>query len=76
MIQRIRSMAGKVNKSDSFSEQFAELETITKWFEQGDVSIEDALQKFERGLTLAHDLQAYLKDVEQRVTDMKKKFNI
>lgn len=69
-------MAGKIKKEDSFSEQFAELESITTWFEKGDVSIEDALTKFERGLTIAHDLQEYLKNVEQRVTDMKKKFNV
>lgn len=69
-------MSGKTKKEDSFSEQFAELESITTWFEKGDVSIEDALAKFERGLTIAHDLQEYLKNVEQRVTDMKKKFNV
>lgn len=65
-----------MKKEDSFSEQFAELEEITKWFEKGDVSIEDALGKFERGLKLAESLQSYLQGVEQRVVEMKKKFNV
>ncbi|MDQ5931387.1 MAG: Exodeoxyribonuclease 7 small subunit [Patescibacteria group bacterium] len=65
-----------MKKEDSFSQQFAELEEITKWFEKGDVSIEDALGKFERGLKLAEDLQSYLQGVEQRVVEMKKKFNV
>ncbi|MCX6780528.1 MAG: exodeoxyribonuclease VII small subunit [Candidatus Magasanikbacteria bacterium] len=68
--------APKTKKPDSFAEQFGELEEITKWFESGDVSIEDALGKFERGLKIAEDLQTYLHSVEQRVIDMKKKFNV
>ena len=63
----------KIKKENSFGEQFAELEAITQWFEKGEVSIEDALIKFERGLKIAESLQAYLKDVEQRVVEMKKK---
>lgn len=66
----------KIAKETSFADQFTELETITKWFEQGDVSIDEALKKFERGLELAEGLQGYLKGVEQRVVEMKKKFNV
>ncbi len=66
----------KNKKEDSFTEQFAELEEITKWFEKGEVSVEDALVKFERGLMLAEKLQTYLAGVEQRVVEMKKKFNV
>lgn len=66
----------KSPKEDTFASQFAELEEITKWFEKGDISIEDALGKFERGLKLAEDLQSYLQGVEQRVVEMKKKFNV
>ncbi|OGH68270.1 MAG: exodeoxyribonuclease VII small subunit [Candidatus Magasanikbacteria bacterium RIFCSPHIGHO2_02_FULL_50_9b] len=69
-------MSAKSEKQDSFAAQFAELETITQWFERGDVSIEEALEKFERGLKLADELQKYLHGVEQRVTEMKKKFNV
>ncbi len=70
------SAAQKNKKEKTFTEQFAELEEITQWFEKGDVSIEDALNKFERGLALADELQTYLAHVEQRVIDMKKKFNV
>ncbi len=58
----------------NFAGQLTELEQITRWFEGTDVSVEEALQKFERGLGLAKELQEYLASVEQRVVDMKKKF--
>ncbi len=66
----------KIKHVGSFADQFIELEAITKWFETDQVSIEDALKKFERGLELAEGLQTYLKDVEQRVVEMKKKFSV
>jgi exodeoxyribonuclease VII small subunit len=66
----------KKSEEKDFAGQLTELEGITKWFEQGDVSIEEALAKFERGLGLAQELQTYLSSVEQRVVDMKKKFNV
>lgn len=65
-------MTPKKNDS-SFAEQFAELEKITAWFEKGEVEIEEALKKFERGLELSESLQKYLAGVEQRVVEMKKK---
>lgn len=68
--------AQKTKTEETFAAQFAELEEITKWFEKGDVSIEEALGKFERGLKIAGDLQTYLQSVEQRVVEMKKKFNV
>lgn len=61
-------------KSENFSAQFAELEKITAWFEQGDLQIEEALVKFKRGLELANNLQNYLQGVVKQVDDLKKKF--
>ena len=45
----------------------AELEAIVERLEQGDLSLEDSLQQFERGVVLTRSCQAALKQAEQRV---------
>lgn len=59
----------------NFSEAFAELEKITEWFERGDVELEEGLKKFERGLELASKLKIRLKEVENKVVEIKEKFS-
>lgn len=58
----------------NFGEAFSELEKITAWFERGDVELEEGLKKFERGLLLAGKLKSRLKEVENKVTEIKAKF--
>ena len=45
----------------------AELETIVQRLEQGDLSLEDSLKQFERGVSLTRSCQAALKQAEQKV---------
>ncbi|MCR4312083.1 MAG: exodeoxyribonuclease VII small subunit [Candidatus Uhrbacteria bacterium] len=61
-------------KKTAFSDQFAELEEITEWFETADVDLDEGLKKFERGLELAKALKQKLADVENTVVTLKKKF--
>lgn len=61
-------------KKTSFAKDFEELEKITEWFEQGEVDLEEALGKFERGLALVKLLQRHLKNVENKVVEIKKQF--
>jgi len=58
----------------NFSKAFEELEAITEWFEQGEADLEEGLKKFERGLELAKACKERLAEVENRVTEIKKKF--
>ncbi|PIY95917.1 MAG: exodeoxyribonuclease VII small subunit [Candidatus Kerfeldbacteria bacterium CG_4_10_14_0_8_um_filter_42_10] len=58
----------------NFAEAFAELEKITEEFENETVDLESGLKKFERGLELASELKARLKEVENKVEIIKKKF--
>jgi len=44
-----------------------ELETIVSQMEQGDLNLEDALQRFERGIALARQSQQKIKQAEQKV---------
>ena len=62
-------------KETSFAEAFQELETITAWFESAEVDLDEGLKKFERGLELANVCKKKLSDVENKVVELKKKFN-
>lgn len=56
-------------KPDSltFEESLLELERIVSELEQGDVSLDDALKQFERGIGLVRASQAKLEQAEQKV---------
>lgn len=67
-------MAQKSEKKINFGEAFTELEKITDWFEKEDIDLEEGLAKFERGLELAAKLKTRLKEVENKVEEIKVKF--
>lgn len=51
----------------TFEESMQELESIVKQMELGELPLEDALQRFERGIQLARHSQQKLKQAEQKV---------
>lgn len=61
-------------KTPTFAEAFAELETITEWFETGEVDLDEGLKKFERGLELAQICKGKLSEVENKVIELKSRF--
>ena len=50
-----------------FEQALAELERILRDLEDGTTSLEDALARYERGVTLLRQCYGQLKDAEQRV---------
>lgn len=50
-----------------FERALAELEATVDKLEHGELSLEDALKHFERGVALARECQAALKQAEQKV---------
>jgi exodeoxyribonuclease VII small subunit len=50
-----------------FEKSLKELETLVEKMEQGDLSLEESLQCFERGVALTRSCQQALKDAEQKV---------
>ncbi len=54
----------------AFESSIAELETLVETLESGDVALEDALARFERGITLARQCQTMLKTAELRVDQL------
>ena len=49
----------------TFDESLLELEKIVAKLEQGDVPLEEALTKFQKGITLSRDLKKTLEDAEK-----------
>ena len=49
----------------TFDESLDELEKIVEKLEQGDVPLEEALDKFQEGITLSRELKKTLQDAEE-----------
>ena len=60
-------MAVKKPENLSFEAAIEELDSVVTQLESGDLPLEDALKKFERGIALARAGQEKLTDAEQRV---------
>lgn len=52
----------------SFEASLSELEQIVTELEQGDVSLDDALKQFERGIKLVRQSQTKLEQAQQKVS--------
>ncbi|MEY4723572.1 MAG: Exonuclease small subunit [Candidatus Parcubacteria bacterium] len=66
--------AAKQSGTSDFGAAYKELEDIVAWFEREDVDLEEGLKRFERGLELAKLCKDRLKEVENKVTEIKAKF--
>ena len=51
----------------SFEQALSDLESLVETLEKGELSLEDSLQKFERGIELTRVCQQALQEAEQRV---------
>lgn len=51
-----------------FGSALTELETIVSALESGQLSLEDSLERYERGVSLLRSLQGRLAEAQQRVT--------
>ena len=55
---------------------FEELEGISAWFEGGNTDLDQGLEKFERAMQIADVLKQRLSQAENKVKEIKKKFNL
>jgi exodeoxyribonuclease VII small subunit len=60
-------MARKKIENLSFEDSLNELEDIVQSLEKGELSLEDSMTLFERGLSLSQVSQSKLKEAEQKV---------
>lgn len=61
-------------KTFNFTHGYEELEKIVTDFESREIDLEKDIPKFERGLELAQLLQKRLKEIENKVVEIEKKF--
>ncbi len=60
-------MARKDRSSDKFEAALEELERVVEQLESGDLSLEDALAAFERGVGLVKQCNQKLSEVEKKL---------
>ncbi|MCG3729420.1 exodeoxyribonuclease VII small subunit [Vibrio cincinnatiensis] len=60
-------MASKKPENMSFEATIEELDNLVEQLESGDIALDEALKKFERGIALARSGQTKLDEAEQRV---------
>jgi len=59
----------------NFEKTFTELEDLVKKMERGDLSLEESLEYFERGMLLTKNCQQALNKAEQKVRILLEKSN-
>ena len=60
-------MSRKRTTPPDFEQALAEQEALVEKMEQGDLSLEESLQSFERGIQLTRNCQQALQEAEQKV---------
>ena len=63
-------MTAKKNSPLPFETALAELESLVGQLEQGELTLDDALQRFERGVALVRNCQHALQTAEQKVDQL------
>ncbi len=60
-------MTRQKQATPDFEAALAELETIVQRLEQGELSLEESLRQFERGVVLTRSCQKALRQAEQKI---------
>ena len=60
-------------KSVNFEKALAELEKLVEEMEQGNLSLEESLKRFEKGIALTSDCQEALQKAELKVQELVEK---
>lgn len=71
--QKIEQKADKKNRVSEFEKSLTELETLVERMESGELSLEDSMKQFERGIQLARACQQMLKQAELKVQQLVQK---
>ncbi|MFO0882201.1 MAG: exodeoxyribonuclease VII small subunit [Candidatus Saccharimonadales bacterium] len=58
----------------NYTQKRAELDELLAWFERGDVSVDEAIDKYQQAEKLLAELEAYLADTQAKVEVLTKKY--
>lgn len=59
----------------TLQEQMAELDKLLAWFDQPDIDLDEALNKFDEGVKLTEKLKERLETLENKITILKERFD-
>ncbi|MCX6788888.1 MAG: exodeoxyribonuclease VII small subunit [bacterium] len=62
------------DKKINFTESYKELEKINEWFQSENINLDEALEKYERGLDLIKKCKERLKEAENKFEEIKSKY--
>jgi len=62
-----------VKKTPNFEKALAELETLVEDMEQGNLSLEESLKRFEKGIALSTECQQALQSAELKIKELVEK---
>ena len=69
---KIQHMSAKKKTAPSFEESLLELEALVVGMEDGELSLEDAIKHYERGVALGRNALKALDEAQQRVQILNK----
>lgn len=58
----------------NFTKAYQEIEEINEWFQGEDIDLEEALQKYKRGMELVQKCKARLKEAENKFEEIRKDY--
>lgn len=61
-------------ESFSFTKAYEEIERINEWFQKTDIDLDQALEKYKRGMELIRLCAARLKEAENKFEEVKKEY--
>lgn len=64
-----------MSKTKKLSEKLAELDKLVSWFDNEDLDIDEAIEKFDEVGALTGDIKAELEVLENKITVLKQKFD-
>lgn len=59
----------------TLQDQIAQLDTLLAWFDQPDIDLDEALQKFDQGVKIAETIKKRLGELENKITVLKERFD-
>lgn len=59
----------------TYAELKQELDSLLDTMQQDNISVDDALKQYERGMVLVQQLELTLKEAENKITRLKAKFD-
>jgi exodeoxyribonuclease VII small subunit len=58
----------------NFTKAYQEIEAINEWFQSEEVDLDEALQRYERGMDLIQKCRERLEKAENKFEEIKKKY--